>query len=73
MHNSQGNLELVTAYYTMKPDPAVPEQRVAFGTSGHRGCAFNPSLATELHLRVMFGYFRSIGIEKTLIYQIEKC
>jgi phosphoglucomutase len=36
---------LVTAYYTERPDPAVPEQRVAFGTSGHRGsafaCAFN--------------------------------
>ena len=31
---------LVTAYYTERPDPAVPEQRVAFGTSGHRGSAF---------------------------------
>lgn len=31
---------LVTAYYTQTPDPSVPEQRVAFGTSGHRGCAF---------------------------------
>ncbi|MFE4957706.1 phosphoglucomutase (alpha-D-glucose-1,6-bisphosphate-dependent) [Streptomyces sp. NPDC056653] len=28
---------LVTAYYTLHPDPAVPDQRVAFGTSGHRG------------------------------------
>ncbi len=40
---------LVTAYYAEKPDPSVPEQRVAFGTSGHRGsslnCAFN-----ELHI-----------------------
>jgi phosphoglucomutase len=32
---------LVTAYYSESPDPAVPEQRVAFGTSGHRGCAFD--------------------------------
>ncbi|MGD8859267.1 MAG: phosphoglucomutase (alpha-D-glucose-1,6-bisphosphate-dependent) [Myxococcales bacterium] len=36
---------LITAYYTRKPDPADPTQRVAFGTSGHRGsslrCAFN--------------------------------
>jgi len=31
---------LVTAYYTETPDPAVPEQRVAFGTSGHRGSSF---------------------------------
>ncbi len=28
---------LVTAYYTGEPDPADPDQRVAFGTSGHRG------------------------------------
>ncbi|WP_406491939.1 phosphoglucomutase (alpha-D-glucose-1,6-bisphosphate-dependent) [Streptomyces sp. NBC_00846] len=28
---------LVTAYYTLHPDPSVPDQRVAFGTSGHRG------------------------------------
>lgn len=38
---------LVTAYYTGVPDPSVPAQRVAFGTSGHRGssfdCSFNES------------------------------
>lgn len=37
--------DLVTAYYTRVPDPAIPEQRVVFGTSGHRGsalaCSFN--------------------------------
>ena len=32
---------LVTAYYTEIPDAAVPRQRVAFGTSGHRGSAFD--------------------------------
>lgn len=32
--------KLVTAYYTQVPDLSVPEQRVAFGTSGHRGSAF---------------------------------
>ncbi|GAA5077617.1 phosphoglucomutase [Thermocatellispora tengchongensis] len=36
---------LVTAYYALHPDPERPEQRVAFGTSGHRGsslaAAFN--------------------------------
>src|SRR5580658_961448 len=32
---------LITAYYSLHPDPAVPAQRVAFGTSGHRGSAFN--------------------------------
>jgi phosphoglucomutase len=32
---------LVTAYFAEKPDPTVPSQRVAFGTSGHRGSALN--------------------------------
>ena len=36
---------LVTAYYSQHPDPEQPEQRVSFGTSGHRGsslrAAFN--------------------------------
>jgi phosphoglucomutase len=32
---------LITAYYSLNPDPAIPAQRVAFGTSGHRGSAFN--------------------------------
>ncbi|MFJ7165573.1 phosphoglucomutase (alpha-D-glucose-1,6-bisphosphate-dependent) [Streptomyces globosus] len=36
---------LVTAYYTLHPDPADPAQRVAFGTSGHRGS----SLATAFN------------------------
>ncbi|MFM7211053.1 MAG: phosphoglucomutase (alpha-D-glucose-1,6-bisphosphate-dependent) [Actinomycetota bacterium] len=31
---------LVTAYYTQHPDPQDPGQRVAFGTSGHRGSSF---------------------------------
>ncbi|WP_371664533.1 phosphoglucomutase (alpha-D-glucose-1,6-bisphosphate-dependent) [Streptomyces sp. NBC_00280] len=31
---------LVTAYYALHPDPAEPGQRVAFGTSGHRGSSF---------------------------------
>ena len=34
---------LITAYYTGKPDPAVPAQRVSFGTSGHRGSSFTNS------------------------------
>ena len=32
---------LATAYYALHPDPADPAQRVAFGTSGHRGSALN--------------------------------
>ncbi len=32
---------LITAYYSLHPDASVPAQRVAFGTSGHRGSSFN--------------------------------
>jgi len=34
---------LITAYYALRPDPENAAQRVAFGTSGHRGSAFNGS------------------------------
>jgi phosphoglucomutase len=34
---------LITAYYSEKPDPTVSAQRVAFGTSGHRGSSFDAS------------------------------
>ena len=40
---------LVTAYYTERPDPAVPAERVAFGTSGHRGSALRRSF-NEAHI-----------------------
>ena len=40
---------LITAYYSEVPDPAVPAQRVAFGTSGHRGSAFHRSF-NEAHI-----------------------
>jgi phosphoglucomutase len=41
--------KLVTAYFTEVPDPAVPAQRIAFGTSGHRGTAFQRSF-NEAHI-----------------------
>jgi phosphoglucomutase len=40
---------LVSAYFTLSPDPAVAAQRVAFGTSGHRGSAFD-SAFNEAHI-----------------------
>src|SRR5277367_2647664 len=40
---------LVTAYFAGKPDPAIKSQRVAFGTSGHRGSAFSNSF-NEAHI-----------------------
>jgi phosphoglucomutase len=41
--------KLVTAYFTGVPDPAIPAQRVAFGTSGHRGSSFELSF-NERHV-----------------------
>jgi phosphoglucomutase len=40
---------LVTAYYTGDPDPSDPDQRVAFGTSGHRGSSLNNAFQ-ETHI-----------------------
>jgi phosphoglucomutase len=40
---------LITAYYTERPDPASAAQRVAFGTSGHRGSSFEGSF-NESHV-----------------------
>ncbi|HLB44263.1 MAG TPA: phosphoglucomutase (alpha-D-glucose-1,6-bisphosphate-dependent) [Candidatus Limnocylindrales bacterium] len=41
--------KLVAAYFAKRPDPTVPAQRVAFGTSGHRGSAFDVSF-NEWHV-----------------------
>jgi len=41
--------KLITAYYVERPDPGIPEQRVMFGTSGHRGSAFNRAF-NEAHI-----------------------
>ncbi len=40
---------LITAYYTDVPDPSVASQRVAFGTSGHRGSSFDRAF-NEWHI-----------------------
>jgi phosphoglucomutase len=41
--------KLVTEYYEQRPDPSAPEQRVTFGTSGHRGSSFARSF-NEWHI-----------------------
>jgi phosphoglucomutase len=41
--------KLITAYYTETPDPSIPAQRVSFGTSGHRGSAFDKAF-NEWHI-----------------------
>ena len=40
---------LVESYYSGRPDPSVPEQRVRFGTSGHRGSSLAASF-NEWHI-----------------------
>jgi len=61
--------KLVTAYYAEIPDPAVPAQRVAFGTSGHRGSSFEKTF-NEWHVlaisEAICRYRRQQGIDGPL-------
>ena len=61
--------ELIAAYYDRKPDAAVPAQRVAFGTSGHRGSSLSTSF-NEDHIlattQAIVDYRRGQGIEGPL-------
>ena len=41
--------KLIAAYYEEQPDPDIPEQRVVFGTSGHRGSSFKKTF-NEWHI-----------------------
>jgi phosphoglucomutase len=41
--------KLITAYYEDRPNPHIPEQRVVFGTSGHRGSSFDRAF-NEWHI-----------------------
>src|ERR1700735_977626 len=41
--------KLITAYYEDRPDPGIAEQRVVFGTSGHRGSSFDKAF-NERHI-----------------------
>ena len=66
--------KLVSAYYTGIPDPAEPAQRVAFGTSGHRGNAFDNSF-NERHVlaitQAICDYRASKGIDGPLFIGID--
>jgi len=65
---------LVTAYYTEIPDSSVPGQQVAFGTSGHRGCAFENSF-NEWHVlaisQAICDYRKQQGIDGPLFLGID--
>ncbi|MGA7180315.1 MAG: phosphoglucomutase (alpha-D-glucose-1,6-bisphosphate-dependent) [Thiobacillaceae bacterium] len=65
---------LITAYFSNIPDPAVPEHRVAFGTSGHRGSAFENSF-NEWHVlaisQAICDYRKQQGIDGPLFLGID--
>ena len=61
--------EVINAYYDLVPDPAVPEQRVVFGTSGHRGSSLDTAF-NEAHIiattAAIVEYRRAQGTDGTL-------
>jgi len=65
---------LVTAYFAGRPDPAVPAQRVAFGTSGHRGSALNHAF-NEAHIvaitQALCDHRQSAGLSGPLFVGID--
>ena len=65
---------LVTAYFASKPDPADATQRVAFGTSGHRGSSLKNSF-NEDHIlattQAICDYRRETGLNGPLFIGID--
>lgn len=66
--------KLVAAYFSERPDPSVPAQRVAFGTSGHRGSSFDLSF-NEWHVlaitQAICDYRKGQGITGPLFMGID--
>jgi phosphoglucomutase len=66
--------KLLAAYASLRPDPAEPSQRVAFGTSGHRGSSFDRSF-NEWHVlaisQAICDYRRHQGIDGPLFIGID--
>jgi len=60
---------LATSYFALTPDPSIPTQRVAFGTSGHRGSAFATAF-NEAHIlaiaQAVCLYRRHVGLDGPL-------
>jgi phosphoglucomutase len=65
---------LLAAYHDLQPDPSVPEQRVVFGTSGHRGSSlvrsFNASHVQSV-VQAICEYRRKEGIDGPLFVGID--
>jgi phosphoglucomutase len=65
---------LMTAYYSQAPDPKVPAQRVSFGTSGHRGSAFDCAFNEDHILAItqaICEYRKQHGIDGPLFLGID--
>ncbi len=65
---------LMTAYYSLHPDPSVRGQRVTFGTSGHRGSAFDTAFNEDHILAITQAiclYRRQHGIDGPLFLGID--
>lgn len=66
--------KLIAAYFSERPDPTVAAQRVAFGTSGHRGSAFDVSF-NEWHVlaitQAICDYRQAQGITGPLFLGID--
>jgi len=66
--------QLLTDYFTLRPDGAAPAQQVSFGTSGHRGTAFQRSF-NEWHVlaisQAICEYRQSQGIDGPLFLGID--
>ena len=65
---------LVTAYFAVAPDPADPLQRVAFGTSGHRGSSLNGTF-NEAHIlaisQAVCGHRSAAGVDGPMFIGID--
>jgi phosphoglucomutase len=65
---------LISAYFDLVPDPAVPAQRVAFGTSGHRGSSLTTAF-NEAHIvaitQAICNYRRQASIDGPLFLGID--
>ncbi len=65
---------LVAEYYTRRPDPAAREERVAFGTSGHRGSSLRGAFNEDHILAIaqaIHEYRRGQGIDGPLFLGID--
>ncbi|MGI2025326.1 phosphoglucomutase (alpha-D-glucose-1,6-bisphosphate-dependent) [Shewanella glacialipiscicola] len=66
--------KLMSHYYAITPNMADVQQRVTFGTSGHRGCAFNGSF-NQQHIwaitQAVVDYRQSVNIDGPLILGID--